>query len=118
DRLTSSRGRSPPSLPRPQRRFTPFFRHDRARAQFSFYSRMCALRTLARTFDSRARRCSRLFEESPFTPGHNMRARSQLRRAAAAVELAVLLPFLCFAFVVTADYLRVFYFSVPVCHCR
>ena len=39
------------------------------------------------------------------------------RRAAATVELAVLLPFLCFAFVVTVDYSRIFYFSITVANC-
>src|SRR5262249_3064330 len=64
-----------------------------------------------------ARRCSRLFEESPFTPGHNMRVSSRLRRAAAAVELAVLLPFLMFLFVIAVDWSRVFYASVIVSNC-
>jgi len=39
------------------------------------------------------------------------------RRAAATVELAALLPFLCFAFVVTVDFCRIFYFSLTVANC-
>jgi Flp pilus assembly protein TadG len=39
------------------------------------------------------------------------------RRGVAASELAVLLPFLCFAFVVAVDYARVFYFSLTVANC-
>lgn len=39
------------------------------------------------------------------------------RRASATVELAVLLPFLMFMFVVTIDYCRVFYFSIILANC-
>jgi Flp pilus assembly protein TadG len=39
------------------------------------------------------------------------------RRGAAAVEFAVLLPFLCFAFVAAVDYARVFYYSIAVSNC-
>jgi Flp pilus assembly protein TadG len=39
------------------------------------------------------------------------------RRGVAAVELAVLLPFLCFVFVVTLDFCRVFYASVTISNC-
>ena len=39
------------------------------------------------------------------------------RRGAAAVELAVLLPFLCFVFVASLDFCRVFYYSVTVSNC-
>jgi hypothetical protein len=39
------------------------------------------------------------------------------RRAVAAVELAFLLPFLCFLFVVAVDFARVFYFSVTIANC-
>jgi Flp pilus assembly protein TadG len=46
-----------------------------------------------------------------------MRVRSRLRRAAAAVELAVLLPFLMFLFVIAVDWSRVFYDSVIVTNC-
>ena len=41
----------------------------------------------------------------------------QLRRGVAAVELALLLPFLCFLFVVTVDWARVFYFGLTVSNC-
>jgi Flp pilus assembly protein TadG len=43
--------------------------------------------------------------------------RGPARRGAAAVELAVLLPFLCFLFVAAVDYARVFYFAVTVQNC-
>ena len=39
------------------------------------------------------------------------------RSAAATVELALLLPFLCFIFVVAIDYARLFYFAVTVQNC-
>ena len=39
------------------------------------------------------------------------------RRGLAAVELAVLLPFLSFILVATIDFCRVFYFSVAVSNC-
>ncbi len=39
------------------------------------------------------------------------------RRGVAAVELAVLLPFLMFVFLVTLDFSRVAYFSVTVSNC-
>lgn len=39
------------------------------------------------------------------------------RKAAAAVELAVLLPFLMFLFVVTVDYSRILYYSQIVENC-
>ncbi|HBI41381.1 MAG TPA: hypothetical protein DDY78_00805 [Planctomycetales bacterium] len=39
------------------------------------------------------------------------------RRGVAAVELAVLLPFLCFLFVVAVDYARIFYMAVTVQTC-
>src|SRR3954451_8532118 len=39
------------------------------------------------------------------------------REGAATVELALLLPFLCFLFVVAVDYSRVFYFAVTVQNC-
>ncbi len=41
----------------------------------------------------------------------------QGRRGVAAVELAVLLPFLCFLFVIAIDWARIFYFSVVVTNC-
>ncbi len=44
-------------------------------------------------------------------------ASRQIRRGVAAVELAVLLPFLCFAFVATVDFCRVFYYSITVTNC-
>lgn len=44
-------------------------------------------------------------------------ARQANRRAAATVELAVVLPFLCFCFVVAIDYARVFYVALTVNNC-
>jgi len=46
-----------------------------------------------------------------------MRSTRCSRPATAAVELAVLLPFLMFLFVVTVDWARVFYFSVIIENC-
>ena len=40
-----------------------------------------------------------------------------VRPAVAAVELAVLLPFLCFLFVVAVDYARIFYYAITVQNC-
>jgi Flp pilus assembly protein TadG len=40
-----------------------------------------------------------------------------LRRGAAVVELAILLPLLCFLFVVTVDFARVFYYSLTIANC-
>src|SRR5262245_3956152 len=45
------------------------------------------------------------------------RRRTSHRCAAATVELAVLLPFLCFLMVIAIDYARVFYFGVTVQNC-
>ena len=58
----------------------------------------------------------------PLWDGYAMRQSLSLkqrgkRRGVAAVELAVLLPFLCFLFVVSADYARVFYMAVTVQNC-
>jgi Flp pilus assembly protein TadG len=39
------------------------------------------------------------------------------RRGAAAVELAILLPFLAFMFVIAVDWARVFYYSIAVRNC-
>lgn len=39
------------------------------------------------------------------------------RNGAATVELALLLPFLCFLFVICVDYARIFYFAVTVQNC-
>jgi Flp pilus assembly protein TadG len=39
------------------------------------------------------------------------------RRAAAAVELAILLPLLAFIFVISVDFARIFYFSLTVENC-
>lgn len=39
------------------------------------------------------------------------------RRGVAAVEAAILLPLLCFSFLVTIDFCRVFYYSVAVSNC-
>ena len=44
-------------------------------------------------------------------------ARFRLRPGAAAVELAVLVPFLAFMFVITVDFARVFYFSQVIENC-
>jgi len=38
-------------------------------------------------------------------------------RGAAAVEFALILPFLCFAFVAAVDFARVFYYSIAVNNC-
>jgi len=40
-----------------------------------------------------------------------------VRRGVAATELALLLPFLCFLFVITIDFARVFYFDLTVANC-
>jgi len=47
----------------------------------------------------------------------SLRSRAPARRGAASVELAVLAPFLCFAFVLAVDYGRIFYFSLTVHNC-
>ncbi len=39
------------------------------------------------------------------------------RSGAAAVELAILLPFLCFLFVIAVDFARVFYFTLTLQNC-
>jgi len=44
-------------------------------------------------------------------------ARKQLRRGVSAVELALLLPFFAFLFVIAIDYARVFYFGMVVQNC-
>jgi Flp pilus assembly protein TadG len=44
-------------------------------------------------------------------------ASRRTRRGAAAVEFALLAPFLCFLFLVTVDFCRVFYYSVAVSNC-
>src|SRR5262249_38652771 len=43
--------------------------------------------------------------------------RRAVRRGAAAVELAVLLPFLAFLFVIAVDWSRIFYYSMTVTNC-
>ncbi len=43
--------------------------------------------------------------------------RRSRRRGLAAVELALLLPILCFLFVATIDFARVFYFDLIVANC-
>src|SRR5262245_49516945 len=43
--------------------------------------------------------------------------RTPCRRGAAAVEAAILLPFLLFLFLVAVDYCRLFYFSQVVTNC-
>jgi Flp pilus assembly protein TadG len=47
----------------------------------------------------------------------NGRLKKQLRRGVAATELAVLLPVLCFLFVVAVDFARVFYFDLTLANC-
>jgi Flp pilus assembly protein TadG len=51
-----------------------------------------------------------MIHSSPSTSRRN-------RRGAAAVEFALLLPLLCFLFVATVDYCRVFYYSNIVSNC-
>jgi Flp pilus assembly protein TadG len=46
-----------------------------------------------------------------------MRRREKARRGVAAVELALLLPFLVFMFVLAIDYGRIFFFSVTITNC-
>ncbi len=46
-----------------------------------------------------------------------MSRRHRSRRAAAAVEFAVLAPFLAFLFVIAVDWARVFYYSIAVKNC-
>jgi hypothetical protein len=46
-----------------------------------------------------------------------MARNSSSRRAIAAVELAWLLPFLAFIFVIAVDWARIFYYSVTVTNC-
>jgi Flp pilus assembly protein TadG len=41
----------------------------------------------------------------------------RMRNAVATVELALLLPLLCFLFVIGVDYARVFYFDLTVANC-
>lgn len=43
--------------------------------------------------------------------------RANYRRGAAAVELAVLLPFLAFLFVIAIDWARIFYYSITCTNC-
>ena len=40
-----------------------------------------------------------------------------IRRGVAALELALLLPLLCFLFVIAVDFARVFYFDLTVTNC-
>jgi Flp pilus assembly protein TadG len=46
-----------------------------------------------------------------------MRRTHRKRRGVAAVEMAVLLPFLAFLFVIGVDWARIFYFSITVDNC-
>lgn len=39
------------------------------------------------------------------------------RRGVAAVEFALLLPLLCFLFVITVDFCRVYYYSITISNC-
>lgn len=43
--------------------------------------------------------------------------RSKQRQGAATVELAILLPFLLFLFVITIDFGRVFYYAITITNC-
>ena len=45
---------------------------------------------------------------------HRSNAKRQLRRGAATTELAVLLPFLAFLFVIGSDWARIFYTSMTI----
>ena len=45
------------------------------------------------------------------------RRRTRPRRGAAAVEFAVLLPFLAFMFVIAVDWARIFYYAIAVENC-
>jgi len=47
----------------------------------------------------------------------DMRHPEKARRGVAAVELALLLPFLVFMFVLAIDYGRIFFFSVTITNC-
>jgi Flp pilus assembly protein TadG len=49
--------------------------------------------------------------------GTALNLRRSDRRAAAAVELAVLLPFLVFIFLIATDWARIFYYSVIIENC-
>src|SRR6516165_9511882 len=49
--------------------------------------------------------------------GDVMPRKQRARRAAAAVEFAVLAPFLAFLFVIAVDWARVFYYSIAVRNC-
>jgi Flp pilus assembly protein TadG len=50
-------------------------------------------------------------------PRRHARERRLRRGGVATVELALLLPFLCFLFVVSVDFARVFYFAITVQNC-
>ena len=45
------------------------------------------------------------------------RPRPTIRPGVAATELALLLPFLCFLFVVAVDFSRIFYYDLTVANC-
>src|SRR5205809_577937 len=59
------------------------------------------------------------FRNNPTRGGQRRHPHSHPKRraGAATVELALLLPFLCFLFVIAVDYARVFYFAVTVQNC-
>jgi Flp pilus assembly protein TadG len=46
-----------------------------------------------------------------------MKSKCRARQGVAAVELAILLPFLAFLFVIAVDWARLFYYSVTVTNC-
>jgi Flp pilus assembly protein TadG len=48
---------------------------------------------------------------------HTRRSKSVPRKGVAAVELAVLLPFLAFILVVSVDFARIFYYSLTIENC-
>jgi Flp pilus assembly protein TadG len=50
-------------------------------------------------------------------PASHQRNDAAARFGSATVELAILLPFLCFAFILAIDYGRVFYYSLTVENC-
>jgi Flp pilus assembly protein TadG len=48
---------------------------------------------------------------------HIHRGRQKARRGVAAAELAILLPVMCFLFVVSVDFARVFYYTLTLENC-
>ena len=54
---------------------------------------------------------------APLPQKKSLRRGRSPRPGTATIELAVMLPFLCFLFVVAVDYARIFYLSVTVTNC-